>query len=191
VVVVVLALVGLLGGVPSVLLRERWLDADLRYDEGTRIAPSRIPGAGDGLYAGRDYDAGEIISEMGGRLVFYRDSRPGERGYLYSPPRCARFDVWPFDAVDGTTRGGRAWKVNFAPRRINGHDTGFLNTTGRYRCERPYVVYETTRPVRTGEEFLVSYGPDYDYDFMKRPEVRDHFCREAGLDCSERFDWEP
>ncbi len=178
-------------GAPAVLFRERWWLATDAFDDGTVVGPSRIPGAGEGLFAARDFQPGEVISEMGGRLIFYADTRLGQRGYLFAPPPCARFDVWPFDAVDGTTNGGRAWKVNFAPRRINGVDTQFLNTRGRYVCERPYVVYETTRAVARGEEFLVSYGPDYAYDFMELPEVRDHFCGRLGLDCSTRFEWAP
>ncbi|MDX2009262.1 MAG: hypothetical protein SFW67_03680 [Myxococcaceae bacterium] len=187
-----LLVLGLLaGGASTALLRERWLPTNDALDVSTRIAPSLIPGGGEGLFAARDFEAGEVIAEMGGRLVFYRDSAPGQRGYLFTPPPCARLDVWPFDAVNGEVNGGRAWKVNFAPSRINGVATNFQNTRGRFICERPYVVYETTRAVPKGEEFLVSYGPHYEYDFMERPEVRDHFCGRLGLDCTSRYTWEP
>lgn len=181
----------LLAGVPAALLRTRFLPVNDAYDESTIIAPSLIPGAGEGLFAGRDFAAGEVVAEMGGRLVHYAETKKGERGYLFTPPPCARADVWPFDAVDGTVNGGRAWKVNFAPSRVNGVETNFQNTRGRYTCERPYVVYETTRAVRRGEEFLVSYGSEYEYDFMAFPAVRDHFCTRLGLDCSQRYEWAP
>jgi hypothetical protein len=189
--VALLVVLGLGAVVPSVLLRTRWLPTNDAYDVSTRIAPSTIPGGGEGLFAARDFTAGEVVAEMGGRLVFYRDSAPGRRGYLFTPPPCAKRDVWPFDAVDGEVNGGRAWKVNFAPSRINGVATNFQNTQGRFICERPYVVYETTRRVPKGEEFLVGYGPNYEYDFMARPEVRDHFCGRLDLDCTQQFVWEP
>ncbi|MCA3014088.1 MAG: hypothetical protein INH41_17035 [Myxococcaceae bacterium] len=188
---VTVALAALSVGAPAVLLRERWLAVDPAFDTGTTVAPSRIPGAGEGLFAARDFAAGEVIAEMGGRLVFYRDYPPRQRGYLVTPPPCARADLWPYDAVDGAQSGGRAWKVNFAPSRINGVDTHFQNARGLSTCERPYVSFETTRAVAKGEEFLVGYGPNYEYDFMALPQVRDHFCGRLGLDCTQRFDWAP
>jgi hypothetical protein len=172
------------------LFRAReWLP-DTRFDDRTTVAPSLIPGAGNGLFAARELKAGEPIAQMGGRLVF-RHLVKGERGYLFMAPPCARTDLWPFDALDGKDVGGRASKANFAPRRINGVATHFQNARGKYTCDRPYVVLEALVDIPRGAEILVSYGPDYDYDFMDVGPVRDHFCARAGVDCSSRFEWEP
>ena len=70
-----LALVVLTGAASAVLLRERWLTTNDTLDASTRIAPSQIPGGGEGLFAARDFEAGEAIAEMGGRLVFYGTRR--------------------------------------------------------------------------------------------------------------------
>jgi hypothetical protein len=173
------------------LFRPRAFDADPALDERTRVAPSLIPGAGDGLFAARALKKGEVIAEMGGELVFEARFPPEQRGYLFKPPACARGDVWPYDALDGRRRGGRASKVNFAPRTLNGAPTGFQNVIGTELCRRPYVQFTALRDIAPGEELLASYGPDYGYDFMAFPAVREHFCARLALDCTKRFDWEP
>jgi hypothetical protein len=175
----------------AVLFRPRAFAPDAALDEKTYVAPSLIPGAGDGLFAAHALKKGEVIAEMGGQLVFESTFPPDKRGYLFKPPACARSDVWPYDAFDGRERGGHAAKVNFAPKRINGVDTSFQNVIGREMCRRPYVRYEALRDIEKGEELLVGYGPDYDYDFMALEPVQQHFCARLGIDCSERFEWAP
>ncbi len=173
------------------LFRTRVFTGDPAFDAKTYVAPSRIPGAGNGLFAARPIRKGEIIAEMGGRLVF-QDRFPREqRGYLFDVPPCARWDLWPYDALDGTVHGGRASKINFAPRVINGRETGLQNARGWTMCRRPYVYFAAERDIGPDEEILTSYGPLYDYDFMAFPAVRDHFCKIIGQDCSARFEWEP
>ena len=173
------------------LFRTRVFTGDPGLDAKTYVAPSRIPGAGLGLFAARDLKQDEVLAEMGGRLVFEARVPRAKRGYLFAAPSCARRDLWPFDALDGTVHGGRASKINFAPRRINGRETGFQNARGRTMCRRPYIYFAAERDIARDEEILTSYGPIYDYDFMAFPAVRDHFCRLADLDCSTRFEWEP
>jgi len=173
------------------LFRTRVFTGDPALDEKTYVAPSRIPGAGNGLFAARNLAKGEIIAEMGGRLVVESRIPRARRGYLFAAPACARRDLWPYDALDGTVHGGRASKINFAPRTINGKETGFQNAKGWTLCRRPYVYFAAEREIAKDEEILTTYGPIYDYDFMAFPAVRDHFCRLAGADCTTRFDWEP
>jgi hypothetical protein len=175
----------------AVVFRTRAFAGDAALDEKTYVAPSLIPGAGDGLFAAHALEKGEVIAEMGGELVFESRYPAPQRGYLFKPPACARSDVWPFDALDGRERGGHAAKVNFAPKRINGVDTHFQNVIGREMCRRPYIRYEALRDIGQGEELLADYGPDYDYDFMVLKPVQQHFCARLGIDCSERFEWTP
>lgn len=173
------------------LFRDRVFHGDPALDVKTTVAPSRIPGAGNGLFAAVPIKKGEIIAEMGGKLVFHARFPQAERGYLFAAPPCAKWDLWPYDALDGRVHGGHASKINFAPRTLNGRETGFQNARGYTMCRRPYVAFHATRDLAPGEEILTSYGPMYDYDFMDFPAVRDHFCRLLGEDCSTRYTWEP
>lgn len=175
----------------AVLFRARHFSADAALDEKTYVAPSTIPGAGDGLFAARDLKRGEVIAEMGGQPVFEATLPAQQRGYLFKPPACAKADVWPFDALDGVKFGGRGSKINFAPRLINGVATQLQNARGKEMCRRPYVYFEATTDIAKGTEVLTSYGDDYDYDFMSFAPVREHFCKVTGVDCSQRFDWKP
>jgi hypothetical protein len=173
------------------LFRTRVFTGDAALDGKTYVAPSRIPGAGNGLFAARDLKEGEVIAEMGGRLVFHGRVPREKRGYLFAAPSCARWDLWPYDALDGTVHGGRASRINFAPGTINGRETGFQNARGTTMCRRPYVAFRALREIPRDEEILTSYGQIYDYGFMEYPAVQDHFCKKAGVDCTARFDWEP
>lgn len=185
-----LVLVALLA-VPAVLFRNRRFAPDASLDGKTYVAPSLIPGAGDGLFAARDLKKGEVIAEMGGALVFEATVPHDKRGYLIKPPKCAEGDVWPFDAIDGRGTGGLGTKINFAPRVINGVETGLQNVRGREMCRRPYIFFEATRDIPGGAELLTSYGESYDYDFMAFEAVRAHFCRLVAADCDAGFDWKP
>lgn len=176
---------------PAWLFRARAFLPDPLVDAKTRVAPSRIPGAGDGLFAAAAIKRGERVAELGGELVFEARIPRADRGYIFAAPACAKADLWPFDALDARRVGGRGSKINFAPRQLNGADTGFQNARGREMCQRPYIYFEATRDIAEGEEILTSYGPDYDYAFMDFPDVRAHFCKEAGADCSERYGWKP
>ncbi len=186
-----LFLVAGFAGTCAWFLRPRVFHPDPRFDEKTYVAPSRIPGAGEGLFAARPIARGEIIAEMGGELVFDDRIPPQERGYLFAVPACGLKDIWPYTALDGRRAGGRASKINFAPSRINGVAVNLQNARGRYMCRRPYVYFEATRDIARDEEILASYGAIYDYGFMFLPSVRDHFCRVTGIDCHSGFTWEP
>jgi SET domain-containing protein len=171
--------------------RVRVFFGDPTLDDKTYVAPSLIPGAGNGLFAARNIQKGEVIAEMGGQLVFYQQIPPDQRGYLFRAPLCAHSDLWPFDAIDGRVHGGRASKINFAPRLINDRETHLQNARGWAMCRRPYVLFTAERDIAVGEEILASYGPHYNYDFMKIPAVQDYFCRQTGIDCSAEFRFEP
>jgi hypothetical protein len=171
------------------LFRTRIFLGDASLDHLTFAAPSHIPGAGDGLFAAEDLKRGQIFAEMGGQLVLER--RVKHRGYLFTIPACGAKDLWPYDALDGTTSGGHASKANFAPRRINGVDTNFQNAQGLFVCHRPYVAFQATRDIPKGTEIFIGYGAEYDYDFMQFDSVKAYFCEQAHVDCSAAFTWEP
>ncbi len=171
------------------LFRTRIFLGDTALDHLTFAAPSHIPGAGDGLFAAEDLKRGQIFAEMGGLLVLQRQVK--HRGYLFAVPACGASDLWPYDALDGTVYGGHASKTNFAPRRINGVETTFQNAQGLFACHRPYVVFQATRDIPKGSEIFISYGVEYDYDFMQFDAVKTYFCETAHVDCSAKFDWEP
>ncbi len=188
---VTVLLIGAAAATLAVVFRARHFDPDPALEERTYVAPSTIPGAGDGLFAARDLKKGEVIAEMGGEPVFEATLPAKDRGYLFKPPACAMSDVWPYDALDGRNFGGRGSKINFAPRLINGVETGFQNARGKEMCRRPYIYFEATRDIPKGTEVLTSYGEDYDYDFMAFATVREHFCAAAKVDCSGAFEWKP
>lgn len=175
----------------AILLRHREFLPDPRYDALTYVAPSTIPGAGDGLFAARDIAEGEVIAELGGEAVFARAYPKDDTGYLVAPNPCAHDDLWPFDTLDARRVGGRGAKINFGPRVLNGVETTFQNAQFLEICRRPYVHSVASRAIKQGAEILTSYGETYDYHFMSFPSVRDHFCRAAGQDCSSRYEWEP
>ncbi|HLE63591.1 MAG TPA: hypothetical protein VI750_10640 [Pyrinomonadaceae bacterium] len=57
------------------------------YDKRTVIRKSRIPGAGNGLFAVVKIKKGEVIGELGGQLIAENDSARGNH-YIASIPIC-------------------------------------------------------------------------------------------------------
>lgn len=173
------------GAKGPVLLSNRVLDSR------TVIAPSQIPGSGSGLFALVQIRQGEVIGELGGQLVEEPDlANPS--AYLAGLDDCAFMKLQPYRYLDSKDHGGNVSRANFAPRTINGHETGFQNASIQKVCDAPYVVFVATKDIAPGVEIWASYGPHYYYErFMYLPAVRDFFCGLARLDCRETYEFEP
>lgn len=157
------------------------------YDKRTVVRQSRIPNAGNGLFALVKIKEGEVIGQLGGRLVSDDDSSHGNH-YIASIPECAWKKTQPYKYIDSKAHGGNVSRINFAPSEINGIETNFQNAGIKQICEHPYFVFVATRDIEAGAEIWSSYGPNYEYDsFMTLPEIRDFFCGLLNIDCSEEF----
>lgn len=167
-----------------ILLSNRVLDAR------TVIAPSAIPGSGSGLFARVRIKAGEVIGELGGQLIDEPDlANPS--AYLAGLSDCAFMHVPPYRYLDSKEFGGHVSRANFAPRTINGRETGFQNAALERLCEAPYVVFVATKDIEPGQEIWASYGPHYNYErFMYLPAVRDFFCGLINMDCRQNYEFE-
>jgi SET domain-containing protein len=157
------------------------------YDKRTVVKRSEIPNAGNGLFAVVKIKKGEVIGELGGRLVSNEDYAHGNH-YIASLPECAWKRTRPFKYIDSKDYGGNVSRINFAPSEINGMETNFQNAAIKQICEYPYFVFLATKDIEAGAEIWSSYGPNYEYDsFMTIREVRDFFCGLSNIDCSEEF----
>ena len=159
-------------------------------DRRTEIKPSRIPGAGNGLYARVAIKKDEIIGELGGQLRTDEDYPTGNF-YMASIPECAWDETKPYRYLDSKHFGAHVSRINFAPKKIDGIETHFQNAALIQLCEYPYVIFRATRDIAPGEEIWASYGPNYDYSFMAIKEVKEFFCTLAKVVCSEEYSFEP
>jgi SET domain-containing protein len=163
------------------------LKINKRYDTRTIIKKSTIPAAGNGLFAVVKIRKGEVIGELGGRLVTDDDPAQGNH-YIASIPECALEKARPYTSIDSKEYGGNVSRINFAPSEINGMETSFQNAAIKKLCDEPYVVFIALKDIEPGTEIWSSYGPDFGYDeFMRHPEVRDFFCGLLKIDCREHF----
>ena len=160
-------------------------------DKRTTIKASAIPNAGNGLFAAVAIQKGEVIGELGGRLL-KAEEYPAGASYLASIPECAWEETQPYKYLDSKDFGGHVSRINFAPSKINEVETLFQNAAIHQLCEYPYFVFVAIRNIEPGAEIWASYGPHYDYEkFMYAPEVRDFFCSLAKIDCRERYVYDP
>jgi hypothetical protein len=167
------------------------LKINQELDKRTVIKPSAIPGAGNGLFAVVPIRKGEVIGELGGRLVTPED-HPVGNFYLASIPECAWEETKPYRFLDSKYFGGHVSRINFAPQQINGTETAFQNAGIHQLCEYPYFIFVAQKDISAGAEIWASYGPNYPYDkFMYEAPVRDYFCGLLHTDCSERYSFEP
>lgn len=166
------------------------MTADAKLDRRTAVRPSQIPGAGNGLFAVERISKGELIAELGGRLVAPGEYLPPH--YNAELPPCGAAAEAPFAYVDARFGGGSGAMINFAPVSVNGVDLGLQNAEIVGFCRRPYLGFQASRDILPGEEIFASYGKatEYDYEFMAFPAVKAWFCARAGVDCSRRYEWE-
>jgi hypothetical protein len=164
------------------------LKVNKRLDKRTVIRKSLIPGAGNGLFAAVIIKKGQVIGELGGRLV---EEFPQGNHYVAALLDCALKEAAPYKYLDSKDFGAHVSRINFAPSKINGIETHFQNARIERVCKLPFVHFVAVRDIQPGEEIWSSYGPNYDYDrFMYAPEVREFFCNRLKTDCREKYSYE-
>jgi len=163
------------------------LKIDKKYETRTVVKKSTVPGAGNGLFAAVKIQKGEVIGQLGGRLVS-DDDYPKGNHYLATIPECALEKIKPYKYIDSQDYGAHVSRINFAPSKINGKDTDFQNAAIKQLCDHPYFIFIALKDIAPGTEIWSSYGPNYDYErFMKIPAVRDFFCGLQKIDCREKY----
>ena len=157
------------------------------YDKRTVIKKSKIPGAGNGLFAIARIRKEEVIGELGGRLIPDNDPSRGNH-YIASIPECAWQETHPYKYLDSKDYGANVSRINFAPSKINDKDTNFQNAAIKQLCQRPYIIFLALKDIEPGTEIWSSYGPHYEYDkFMKIAQVRDFCCGLMKMYCREIY----
>jgi SET domain-containing protein len=187
----VLVAIVALYGVLFAVFREpvKTLPVDAGLEARTEAKPSQIPGAGLGLFAKVPIAKGDVIGHYGGRLKKGPDVK--DSSYVVLLEKCAMETLAPYRYVDGSESGGQVTRINFAPRLINGVETGFQNAAIDTICEPPFVLFRAIADIPAGAELFSSYGQKYHYDFMAFPAVQAWFCQAAKVDCSKGFSFEP
>jgi SET domain-containing protein len=166
------------------------LKINTALDKRTVIKPSMIPNGGNGLYARVPIKKGEVIGELGGRLL-PADKYPQGNHYIAALLECAHKQAHPYVYLDAKDNGANVSRINFAPSKINGRATHFQNSAIRRLCQPPYFEFYALRNIAGGEEIFSSYGPNYDYDrFMHQPDVKEFFCKRAKIDCRGKYSFE-
>ncbi len=166
----------------------RLLKINKELDKRTVIKPSRIPGSGNGLFAVVKIKKGEVIGELGGRLL---EEFPQGNHYVGALMECAQKEAQPYKYLDSKDQGANVSRINFAPSKINGIDTHFQNAAIKRLCAAPYFEFVALQDIEAGAEIWSSYGPNYDYErFMRIPEVRDFFCGLLKTDCRVKYSYE-
>jgi SET domain-containing protein len=166
------------------------LKINKELDKRTVVKQSAIPNSGNGLFAAVEIKKGEVIGELGGRLVTEEDYPPGN-DYMASLLECAWEETRPYKYLDSKEFGANVSRINFAPSKINGIETHFQNAGILRLCTYPYFVFVALQDIRPGAEIWSSYGPNYHYDkFMEAPVARDFFCGLAKMDCREEYTYE-
>jgi len=164
------------------------LKINKELDKRTVIKKSLIPGSGNGLFAAVKIKKGEVIGQLGGRLL---EEFPEGNHYVGALIECAQKEAHPYKYLDSKDNGANVSRINFAPSKINGIDTHFQNAGIRRLCKSPYFEFVALKDIVAGEELWSSYGPNYDYErFMRIPEVRDFFCGRLKIDCREKYSFE-
>ncbi len=141
------------------------------YTRLLRVAPSGIPGAGNGVFASDVIPAGADLGGYEGRYItepeWQKLADEGKAEYVMSLPECAYPAIKPYKLIDGR-EGSIHSRINYAPAFLQ-------NAEIRFFCDPPYARIITLRRIEKNEELFIDYGPDYDYSFLKKKEVQEYF----------------
>lgn len=117
---------------------------------GVAVAQSTIAGAGNGLFATRDFAAGETLATYYGEVLsFAKMALRENRDYIMGGFGLNCF----IDAAQQLDCPARYINDCFEPSKINAR---FLKVASERRA---YVI--ATRPLAAGEEVFASYGEEY------------------------------
>ena len=92
------------------------LKINQKYESRTTVKKSMIPGAGNGLFATLRIKKGEVIGELGGRLVS-ADDYPKGNHYVATLPECARDKIRPYKYIDSKDYGAKRKPHQFRAER--------------------------------------------------------------------------
>jgi len=143
------------------------------HEDVLQVRVSRIPDAGNGLFAKADLPAGTYLGYYDGLYI-----TPEVHSFLYTLDAwhyvmglhpCALARLAGYSAIDGV-HGNVFTRMNYAPAPLQ-------NVRFQKVCWPPFVWIVTTRDIAAGEELYVDYGPNYRYDFMEYPSVKAHFAK--------------
>jgi hypothetical protein len=121
-----------------------------RWPQGVEARRSRLPDAGDGLYATRNFAKGEVLGEYHGRvLTLYQAARLENRDYLMGG-----FGINAHvDARFALSSAARYVNDHFDPAKRNAR---FVKDKHQKRAKLVAM-----RPILRGEEVYASYGESY------------------------------
>lgn len=127
------------------------------------VAPSTIPGAGQGLFADRDYLPGEIIAEYGGKILTGDEARYVDSDYLRAG------DLLGTWVIDGKDRLVLTLLLYEPSSESLGKYINDAKGSGQApnvmmvadQVNKKIFVKVGSRGVCKGEEFFVRYGAGY------------------------------
>ena len=133
---------------------------------GLRIAKSSIPQAGKGVFAARDFNTGDVVTHYTGDTTSDVNAPGSSARYIADMGLDEEGNDFIVDAARTNVATGRL--IN--DPRGSGH---------RANCQFEYIPGEddiirvvATRPIRKGDELLLSYGAGYWKDVKRSVKVR-------------------
>jgi len=135
---------------------------------------SLIPGAGLGIFTKVDLPNNHKLADYKGRWLSPEDYNNTDKELLY---------VWELYDYKGNPNRKKSEKYD--PNRVIGYrdgeykkDSNFLRYLNhprnsaeenvRAKQEKDQIAYYTTRPVKAGEELMVSYGEEYGKTLLEK-----------------------
>ena len=159
----------------------------IRYNEGNQhvvVGKSRIPNAGNGLFAKRSFKKGELVCTYGGHLVDFTDAR-----YIH-PMYIVNFENGRGFKLVGDNEGGDcghfANAVHPAAPEIVQNAKFCISDEKKYLANQRgrFNIY-ATRDILLGEEIIVNYGDGYWLTIQKWEEMPEKPTKSAASKARE------
>ena len=162
------------------------LAGQMPYEKNLEIRTSRIPHAGNGVFAKVAIPKGAYLGAYTGEFItdeeYLNRAAANKWQYMMGLLDCAKPHTSGITTIDGIN-GNVFTRMNFAPAE-------FQNVKFEKICEAPFVKIVAVRDIAAGDELWVDYGPRYRYDFMEDPAVIKFFAdRRAQRAKDGRVEW--
>ncbi|XP_068748439.1 histone-lysine N-methyltransferase set-1-like isoform X1 [Montipora capricornis] len=137
--------------------KQKELEEALLSGKEDGLEVKEVEGKGRGVFTLRNFDRGQFVCEYAGELVDYQIAMEREKFYEGKTEFGCYMYYFTFKnkkmCVDATKESGRLG-------RLLNHSKSAANCATRLVSvkDKPYLILETTRDVRAGEELLYDYG---------------------------------
>ncbi|MCB1176271.1 MAG: hypothetical protein KDK36_01715 [Leptospiraceae bacterium] len=144
------------------------------------VKPSKLPGAGMGLFANRDFKKGESLGPYKGKLLTLKECDKYEELWGHMIDITMIDGVKPYAAIHPSESMPLRF-INHAPITVNKikiKGKNSINVEFNEINKKPFIEVRAIKGIAKGDEFYLYYGSGFSQMFLQNPKLKAYYLKE-------------